>query len=103
MPNQIMERQENYYTNPEQLSTLTGIKLCRAELERARLANTAQLLVTAAHLVAKIEQDKARLVSTELELDRLREVIDLEESHRATPSRPVAGNREPSSEVAKCL
>ena len=102
MSNQSMERQENYYTNPEQLSTLTGIKLCRAELERARIANTAQLLVTAAHLVAKIEQDKARLVSAELELAHLREVID-EESHSATPSQPVAGNREPSSEVAKCL
>ena len=100
MPNQSTERRENYYTNPEQVSTLTGIKLCRAELERARIADTAQLLVTAAHLVAKIEQDKARLGSG---LDRLREVIDLEESHRATPSQPVAGNREPSSEVAKCL
>jgi len=80
-----------------------GVALCRAELERARLASNARLLVTAAHLVAKIEQDKARLVSAELELAHLREVIDLEESHSATPSQPVAGNREPSSEVAKCL
>jgi hypothetical protein len=82
---------------------LTGVALCRAELERARLANTPQLIAIAAHLVAEIEQDKARLVSARLELDRLREVIDLEESNRATPSEPVAGNRETSSEVAKCL
>jgi len=80
----------------------TGVALCRAELERARLASNARLLVTAAHLVVKIEQDKARLVSAELELAHLREVID-QESHSATPSQPVAGNREPSSEVAKCL